>query len=79
MDAGSMKRMIPKHGGRMKDQAPEIGSPIANLLKAAKRAKNEGDLVRAAKFEQAAHNLDADGDALEAVLRELAKPTVEIK
>jgi hypothetical protein len=63
----------------MKNQAPEIGSPIANLVKAAKRARDEGDLVRAAKFEQAARNLGADDGVLEVVLRKLAKPATASK
>ena len=57
--------------------APEPGSPIANLQRAAKRAKYEGDLTQAEKFEQAARDLGTDEseDAFKGVLRKLAKPT----
>jgi len=68
----SKSTMTPK-------QAPEPGSPIANLQKAAKRARDEGDLAQADKFEQAARNLGADGDeeALKGVLRKLANPETD--
>ena len=39
--------------------APEPGSPMANLQKAAKRAKDEGDLSQAEKFPKAARDLGA--------------------
>ena len=57
-------------------QVPEPGSPIANLQKAAKRAKDEGDLSQAEKFAKAARDLGAnqDEDAFKGVLRKLAKP-----
>lgn len=57
-------------------KASEPGSPIANLQKAAKRAKDEGDLTQAEKFAQAARNLgaDQDEDAFKGVLRKLGKP-----
>lgn len=56
-------------------QAPEPGSPIANLQMAARRAKDEGDLTQAEKFAKAARNLGADQneEALKGVLRKLAK------
>ena len=57
-------------------QAPKPGSPIANLQKNAKWAKDEGDMTQAEKFAKAARDLgaDQDEDAFKGVLRKLAKP-----
>ena len=58
---------------------PETGSPIANPQKAAKRAKDEGNLTQAEKFAQAARDLGADQgeEAFKGVLRKLTKPKDE--
>ena len=55
--------------------APEPGSPIAQLQKAAKRAMDEGDPSQAEKFAQAARDLgaDQDEDAFKGVLRKLSQ------
>ena len=58
--------------------APEGGSPIANVQKASKRAKDEGDLSQAEKFAKAARDLGADQDeeAFKGVLRKLASKEI---
>ena len=55
-------------------RAVAIGS-VANLQKAAKRARDEGNLTQAEKFAKAARDLsaDQDGDALKGALRKLTK------
>jgi hypothetical protein len=60
----------------VKRPAPDPNSPIANLEKATKRAKDESDLSQAEKFAQAAreHGASDDEDAFRGVLRKLAKP-----